>query len=169
MAEELGIDEVRAELLPQDKVDAVTEVKNAGHRVAMIGDGINDAPAIAAADVGIAMGAGTDVSIQTADVILMGNRFDQLVHGYSLAKATVRNMKQNTVIALGTVVVLLAGVLAQQVFMSTGMLVHEVSVLVVILNAVRLVRYRSRPSSTENLTPERQTQDSEYSADRART
>ncbi len=144
VAAELGIDEFRAELLPQDKVTAVSELKAAGHRVAMIGDGINDAPAIATADVGIAMGAGTDVSIQTADVILMANRFDQLLHAYSLAKATVRNMKQNTVIALGTVVVLLVGVLAQQVFMSTGMLVHEVSVLVVILNAIRLVRYRRR-------------------------
>ncbi len=142
VAAELGIDEVRAELLPQHKVDAVKELKAAGHRVAMIGDGINDAPAIATSDVGIAMGAGTDVSIDTADVILMSNRFDQLVHAYSLAKATVRNMKQNTVIALGTVVSLLAGVLAQQVFMATGMLVHEVSVIVVILNAVRLVRYR---------------------------
>lgn len=147
VAAELGIDEVRAELLPQDKVNAITELKVAGHRVAMIGDGINDAPAIATADVGIAMGAGTDVSIDTADVILMANRFDQLVHAYSLARATVRNMKQNTIIALGTVVVLLAGVLAQQVFMSTGMLVHEVSVLVVILNAVRLVRFGTRPQT----------------------
>lgn len=143
VAEELGIDEVRAELLPHHKVEAVTKLKDAGHRVAMIGDGINDAPAIATADVGIAMGAGTDVSIDTADVILMANRFDQLLHAYSLAKATVRNMKQNTAIALGTVVILLAGVLAQKVFMATGMLVHEISVIVVILNAVRLVRYRS--------------------------
>lgn len=90
------------------------------------------------------MGAGTDVSIQTADVILMGNRFDQLVHAYSLSKATVRNMLQNTWIALGTVVLLLTGVLLQKVFMATGMLVHEISVLVVILNAVRLIRYRDK-------------------------
>jgi len=130
--------------LPQHKVQVVEELRADGHRVGMIGDGINDAPAIATADVGIAMGAGTDVSIQTADVILMGNRFDQLVHAYTLAKATVRNMKQNTVIALATVVLLLTGVLLQQVFMATGMLVHEISVLVVILNAIRLVRYRDR-------------------------
>lgn len=151
VADQLGIDHAVAELLPQDKVRIVAELKEAGHRVAMIGDGINDAPAIATADVGVAMGAGTDVSIQTADVILMGNRFDQLVHAYSLARATVRNMLQNTTIAIGTVVLLLTGVLAQQVFMSTGMLVHEVSVLVVILNAIRLVRYRDK--SIDRLHP----------------
>lgn len=147
VASQLGIDRVEAELLPQDKVRIVSELSAEGHRVGMIGDGINDAPAIATADVGIAMGAGTDVSIQTADVILMANRFDQLVHAHSLAKATVRNVKQNTFIAVGTVVLLLTGVLLQQVFMSTGMLVHEISVLVVILNAVRLARYRDRRST----------------------
>lgn len=157
VAAELGIDEVRSELLPADKVRIVQELKDAGHRVAMVGDGINDAPAIATADVGLAMGAGTDVSIQTADVILMGNRFDQLVHAYSLSKATVRNMKQNTVVALGTVVLLLTGVLLQKVFMATGMLVHEISVLVVIINAVRLVRYRDKraaaPTAAAELPP----------------
>lgn len=147
VATELGIDTVEAELLPRDKVRAVEELTASGRRVAMIGDGINDAPAIATADVGIAMGAGTDVSIQTADVVLMADRFDQLVHAYALAKATTRNMVQNTTIALTVVVALLAGVLAQTVFMATGMLVHEASVLVVVLNAVRLLRYRNRPTS----------------------
>lgn len=148
VGDQLGLDEVHAELMPADKVKIVARLKAERHRVAMIGDGINDAPAIATADVGMAMGAGTDVSIQTADVILMGNRFDQLVHSFSLAKATVRNMKQNTFIAVGTVVLALAGVLLQKVFMATGMLVHEISVLVVIVNAVRLVKYRDRESET---------------------
>lgn len=147
VARQLGIDMVRAELLPQHKVEEVEKLRADGHVVAMIGDGINDAPAIATADVGLAMGAGTDVSIHTAEVILMGNRFDQLVHAYSLAKATVRNMKQNTVIAVGTVVLLLIGVLAQQIFMGTGMLIHEISVIVVILNALRLVRFRDRKAA----------------------
>src|SRR5690554_2383199 len=143
VAAKLGIDRAEAELLPHDKARLIRELQDAGHRVGMVGDGINDAPAIATADVGIAMGAGTDISIQTADVILMSNRFDQLAHAISLSKATVRNMIQNTVIALGTVAVLLTGVVLHVVGMSIGMLVHEVSVLVVILNAVRLVRFRS--------------------------
>ncbi|RLP73542.1 cation-translocating P-type ATPase [Mycetocola manganoxydans] len=155
VAAQLGIDHAESELLPQDKVRIVSELKAQGHHVGMIGDGINDAPAIATADVGIAMGAGTDVSIQTADVILMGNRFDQLVHAHSLAKATVHNMLQNTVIAIGTVVLLLTGVLTHQVFMSTGMLVHEASVLIVILNAVRLVRYRDKGINRLHANPVR--------------
>lgn len=162
VAARLGIEHVHAELLPADKVAVVAALKAAGKSVGMVGDGINDAPAIATADIGIAMGAGTDVSIQTADAILMGNRFDQLVHAVSLARATVRNMLHNTVIAVGTVVLLLLGVLFQKVFMSTGMLVHEISVLAVILNAVRLVRFRdpraaakaARPAAEESLIAE---------------
>ncbi|WP_323016522.1 cation-translocating P-type ATPase [Castellaniella sp.] len=142
---ELGLDAVHAELLPRDKVRWVNEFKSQGYRVAMVGDGINDAPALATADVGLAMGiGGTDISMETADIVLMSDRLDQFAHAYSLAKATVRNMKQNTVLAVGTVVLLLAGVLLGKIFLASGMLVHELSVLLVTLNAVRLIRYRVR-------------------------
>lgn len=142
---ELGLDAVHAELLPQDKVTWVNDLKSQGYRVAMVGDGINDAPALATADVGLAMGVGgTDISMETADIVLMSDRLDQFAHAYSLAKATVRNMQQNTIMAVGTVIFLLAGVLLGKIFLASGMLVHELSVLLVTLNAVRLIRYRAR-------------------------
>lgn len=143
VGEALGIDEVRAELLPEQKVDAVRELTATGRRVAMIGDGINDAPAIASAHVGIAMGTGSDASIDAADVVLVGSRFDQLLHARRLARATVANVRQNTAIALVTVIGLLLGVLGGAVFMSLGMLIHEGSVLLVVLNAMRLIRFRT--------------------------
>lgn len=143
----LGLDAVYAELLPQDKVKWVNALKQQGYRVAMVGDGINDAPALATADVGLAMGlSGTDISMETADVVLMSDRLDQFAHAYSLAKATVRNMKQNTALAVATVTLLLAGVLLGRVFLASGMLIHEISVLLVTLNAIRLIRYRQPQS-----------------------
>lgn len=144
VADEVGVDEVEAQLLPHDKVAAVRDLVDSGHKVAMIGDGVNDAPAIATANLGIAMGAGTDVSMETADVILVGNRFDQLVHAFGIAKMTTANMRQNTVIALGTVALLILGVLLRVVGMGSGMLVHQASVLLVILNAARLIGFTSK-------------------------
>ncbi|MET3574504.1 cation-translocating P-type ATPase [Bhargavaea ullalensis] len=144
VARRLGLDAVHSELLPEDKVRFVKKLKEDGRRVAMAGDGINDAPAIATADIGLAMGeGGTDISMETADIVLMADRLDQFAHAHALAKTTVRNMKQNTWFAVGTVALLLAGVLLGKVFLASGMLIHELSVLLVILNAIRLVRYES--------------------------
>ncbi|MBU9723734.1 MULTISPECIES: heavy metal translocating P-type ATPase [Bacillaceae] len=142
VANQLGIDEVHAELLPEEKVEKVKALRNQGYKVVMVGDGVNDAPAIATADIGVAMGgAGTDVALETADMVLMSDKLDRLSYAYSLSKATVRNMKQNMFFAVGIVFLLLAGVLAKVVYLASGMLIHELSVLLVILNAVRLVRY----------------------------
>ncbi|WP_042357379.1 heavy metal translocating P-type ATPase [Bacillus rubiinfantis] len=142
VARQLGIDDYHAELLPEDKVEYVKKLKAAGYVVAMAGDGINDAPAIATADIGLAMGeGGTDVSMETADVVLMADKLMQFSHAYKLAKATISNMKQNTFFAVAIVIVLLIGVLVQSVQLASGMFIHEASVLLVIVNAMRLIHF----------------------------
>ena len=138
---ELGVDEIRAELMPEDKVEIVRELQSRGHTVAMVGDGVNDTPALALADIGVAMGAaGSPAAIETADIALMADRLPRLPYALSLAKRTVRTMRLNIAIALVTVAALLAGLFLGGVTMSIGMLVHEVSVLAVIAIAMLLLR-----------------------------
>jgi Zn2+/Cd2+-exporting ATPase len=150
VADQLGLDEFHAELLPENKVEYVKKLKEEGHVVAMAGDGINDAPAMATADIGLAMGEdGTDISMETADVVLMADKLKQFSHAYSPSKATIRNMKQNTFFAVGMVFVLLTGVLAGSVHLAYGMFIHEASVLLVILNAMRLIHFNPESLMTK--------------------
>lgn len=147
VAEQLKLDAFHAELLPEDKVRFVKQLQAEGAVVAMAGDGINDAPAIATADIGLAMGeGGTDISMETADVVLMADKLLQFSHAYSLSKATMRNMKQNIAIAVGVVFLLLAGVLMGSVHLASGMFIHEASILAVILNAMRLIGFKRKKS-----------------------
>lgn len=141
IAKEAGISEVFAELLPEDKLEVIRRLQKEGHVVAMTGDGINDAPALAAADIGIAMGtAGTGIAIETADIALMADDLMKIPQAIGLSKEVLRNIRQNVLVALVTVSVLLAGVLLGEVHMAGGMLIHQASVLLVIVNGMRLLR-----------------------------
>lgn len=148
VAERLPIDEVHAELLPEDKVEFVKKFKEQGSTVAFVGDGINDSPSLATADIGIGMGTGTDVAIETSDIILVKSSFDALAHAYKLSKKTVANTKENIIIAVGTVALLLLGLIVGVIHMGSGMFVHELSILVVIFNAMRLIQ--NKPSKLDS-------------------
>ncbi|MDO6987518.1 heavy metal translocating P-type ATPase [Staphylococcus aureus] len=145
VARELGLTEAHGHMLPEGKSAYIEKMQAEGGIIAFVGDGVNDSPSLALADIGIAMGSGTDVAIETSDVVLMNSDFSRLPHALGLTKSTSRNMKQNIAIAVGVVLILLASLLfSEWMNMSIGMLVHEASILVVILNGMRLLRYRLR-------------------------
>lgn len=143
VANELGLTEAHGNMLPEEKSAYIARLQSQGHVVAFVGDGVNDSPSLALADIGIAMGGGTDVAIETSDVVLMNSNFSYLPHAFGLTKATVRNMRQNIFIAVAVVIFLLFSLFfSEWMNMSIGMLVHEASILVVILNGMRLLRFK---------------------------
>jgi Zn2+/Cd2+-exporting ATPase len=141
VAAQLGIDEVRANLTPEDKLRVVRELRAASGHLAMVGDGVNDAPALAEASVGIAMGtAGTDVALETADVALMGDNLERLVYARHLATRTQRIVRQNLVLSVIVIAVLVGGAIAGMFSLPAAVIGHEVSEFVVIGSGLRLLR-----------------------------
>ncbi|MEQ4574008.1 MAG: HAD-IC family P-type ATPase, partial [Gammaproteobacteria bacterium] len=150
VARSLGIDEVRAEVLPEGKVEALEQLGEGVRRIAYVGDGINDAPALARADVGIAIGTGTDIAVESADVVLMSGDLRGVVNAIAISRATLRNIHQNLFWAFGYNVALVP-VAAGALYPFNGMLLSPMiaagamalSSVFVVGNALRLRRFRA--------------------------
>ncbi len=139
-ATDLGLDDYRAELLPEDKSAAVLELRKTYGVIAMVGDGVNDAPALANADLAIAMGAAaTDVALETADVALMADELDRLPAAIRLSRRARNNIKINIALSLAVVAVLIVAALAGWMSLTTGLLLNEGSAALIILNGLRML------------------------------
>ena len=147
IASTVGLTDVRADLLPENKVTAIQELLKKHGKVAMVGDGVNDAPALANATVGIAMGAGgTDVALETADVALMADDLSKLPFAVALSRESRQIIKQNLFIALGVIALLVPSTLFGFANIGIAVFFHEGSTLVVVANALRLLRFRAEDS-----------------------
>lgn len=147
VAKEIGVDRYQAGLLPEEKLAVVRDYQRRGFRVAVVGDGVNDAPALAAADIGIAMGAaGTDVAIETADIALMSSDLARIPEVLALARRALRVIRENVLlsVAINLLAVILAGLgLVTPVL---GAIIHEASAMLVVMNAVRVIEWRPAPA-----------------------
>ena len=139
-----GVDEVRAALKPEGKVAAIREIQQQGLGVAMIGDGVNDAPCLVAADVGIAMGArGSDAAIEQAEVVLSNDRLENVLYARELSVQARRIIRQNITLSLGTILIMaVVSLTLSRLPLSVGVAVHEGSTVLVVLNSLRLLRIR---------------------------
>ncbi|MEI9863184.1 MAG: heavy metal translocating P-type ATPase [Limisphaerales bacterium] len=164
---ELKLDDVRAGLKPEDKVAAIRELSAQGKKVAMIGDGVNDAPSLATAHIGVAMGArGSDAALEQADVVLMHDRLENFLAAFRLSQRAQRVIKQNLFISLGTVVVLVSFALFGKIPLTLGVVGHEGSTVIVVMNSLRLLFGKTSkfqaPTSRETSTSDSKTLDAQH-------
>ncbi len=129
-----------ANCMPDQKVKEMKQLKQRFGSVGMVGDGINDAPALAAADIGVAMGGGTDVALETADVVLMKNDLPRIAKAMDLSKRMNKVVKQNIVFSIAVILLLITGNFTQFLDLPLGVIGHEGSTILVILNGLRLLR-----------------------------
>jgi Cd2+/Zn2+-exporting ATPase len=143
VAEQVGIADVRAELSPQAKLKCIHDWRASGKKVAMVGDGINDAPSLTAADVSIGMGArGSDAALEQADVVLMHDKIENVEEAFVLSRRARAVIRQNVIISFGVILFLIVSALAEKINLTAGVIGHEGSTVVVILNGLRLLRPR---------------------------
>nr|MDJ0678061.1 heavy metal translocating P-type ATPase [Calothrix sp. MO_167.B42] len=141
IAQQLGINEVYAELLPEDKVTVIRRLQRQYQTVAMVGDGINDAPALATASVGIALGsAGSDVALETADIVLMADNLGKIIAAIRLGRRAIKVIKQNIIFALCSIAILLVANFTAGINLPLGVIGHEGSTVLVTLSGLRLLR-----------------------------
>ena len=144
IAKELGIDMVMADVLPSDKADIIKDLKAQFGVVSMVGDGVNDAPALVTADIGIAMGSGTDIAIESADAVLMKNDLANIQYTYKVSRQLRKVVIQNIIFAMGVVLFLVISNMITNLPMSGAVLVHEGSTVLVIISGLRLLRNLDR-------------------------
>jgi Cd2+/Zn2+-exporting ATPase len=148
----LDVDDVRAELKPDEKVDVIRSLSEHGGRVAMVGDGVNDAPSLAAAHIGVAMGArGSDAALEQADVVLMHDRLENFLTAFRLSQRARRIIKQNLIVSMGTVAVLVVLALFGEIPLTIGVVGHEGSTVIVVMNSLRLLLGGVRQMDTESM------------------